>query len=52
MSELCRILDIDRGCTPSPAKWQGHAAARARAMGSPQGRCRPTIAPFYENGCQ
>ena len=19
MSELCRILDIDRGCTPSPA---------------------------------
>ncbi len=32
--------DIDRGCTPSPATWQGHAAAaaRARRVGSPQGR--------------
>lgn len=26
MSELCRILDIDRGCTPSPA-WTGVAGA-------------------------
>ena len=26
MSELCRILDIDRGCTPSPA-WTGVVGA-------------------------
>lgn len=26
MSELCRILDIDRGCTPRPA-WTGVVGA-------------------------